>query len=134
MIRTAPPGPMPESASLDTAIARAIAQLPHRRVQPVEVDGRRFWVKRCERTRLRHRLQKGNPARAFHRERAALHDLAGTALPVQALAAEGPDFLATADAGPSLQKLLRNPSVPEAERRSACFHAGVALEIGRAHV
>jgi hypothetical protein len=104
-----------------------LRQASGRRVEPVEYGGRRYWIKRREALTGRMRLQKGNPAKAFERERAALRLLAERQLPVAPVVAEGPDFFATPDVGPSLLKLIRNPAIGPSERCAAFAAAGSAL-------
>ncbi len=117
-----PPAPDGLVARLHAAVA-----LKPGRVQRVEVDGIKYWVKQREELGFRLRLQKGNPARAFDAERAALHTLSGRGLPVAAIVAEGPGFFATVDHGPTLAQLIRRDSLTEAERIAAFTAAGRGL-------
>jgi hypothetical protein len=91
------------------------------------LDGRRYWVKRVERLSRRWRLQKGDPERAFFRERAAMAALAGRGLPVAAPVAEGPDFVALPDFGTSLTALPGPKGSPE--RLAAFAGGGAALAV-----
>ena len=120
---TAPPHPAPpDPAALATALADA-DPTGTRRVVAVRLDGRRYWVKRAEQLSRRWRLQKGDPARAFARERAALARLADRGLPVAAPVAEGPDFIVLPDLGPPLTEL---PGPPGSADRLAAYAAGGA--------
>jgi tRNA A-37 threonylcarbamoyl transferase component Bud32 len=92
----------------------------HARIRPVDYGGRRYWVKRRERLGLRMRLQKGNAARSFDIEQAALRSLAARSLPVPAVVASGDDWLAIEDAGTSLADILRRKGDPDL----APFRAG----------
>lgn len=97
------------------------------RVSSLMVDGTRVWLKRVERHGPIRRLQKGDPAAAFKRERAALRDLAGRGLPVAQLIAEGNDWFAIADCGTVLDHILRKSSRPPQERSAIFTAAGQAL-------
>lgn len=76
------------------------------RVQRVEVEGRVFWIKRLEQLRLRYRLQKGDPRKAFERERLAYREMNAAQAPVPQVVAEGADFLVLPDCGLDLRRLL----------------------------
>ncbi len=120
----------PSSASLAPDLAVEVGRAidgATRRVRRVEIGHAAYWVKQRERLGLRLRLQKGDPARAFDAERTALHTLAGRGLPVAEIVAEGPDFFATADQGATLNRLLADDAVPEAERIAAFAAAGRGL-------
>ncbi|MDK3018465.1 BUD32 family EKC/KEOPS complex subunit [Pseudodonghicola flavimaris] len=78
---------------------------PLPRVEPVEIDGRRAWLKRPEQLSGRMRLQKGDPVAAFDRERQAYRALQGKGLPIPEILDEGPDYVVTLDAGPTLTQL-----------------------------
>lgn len=107
----------------------AIATLPPaQRVAPVAVDGRRYWVKRREHyDSLKLRLQKGDAARAFERERRALHDLGRLGLPVPPVVDEAEDYFVTPDSGVPLAKILRDRLLAEEERMAAFRAAARAL-------
>lgn len=114
------------------ALAAALAAAGTARIAAVEVAGRRLWVKRPERFRNRRRgwrmrLQKGDPARSFAREVAAMRFLAERGLPVPDLLAAAEDHLVLGDAGASLKLLLADPAGSTAERVAACTAAGAAL-------
>jgi len=117
------PAPLPDP---DRRLAEA-ARASRDRVQRVEIDGRVYWIKRVEKLSGLMRWQKGNPGRALERERSALRALAGSGLPVPGLAAEGDDFIATPDSGPSLDKVHSDPAIGPGERRDAFAAAGSAL-------
>ena len=119
-----PDAPDPE---LIDCIRDALAR-DARRVLPVTCGDRTIWVKRLERLSPLRRLQKGSAAAVFEAERAALHALAGRGLPVPPILAEGPDFFALPDCGPSLDHLLRTPgATTETDRMAAFEAAGRAL-------
>lgn len=114
------------AAGLSDRLHEVIAQRPDR-VQRVQFGDRTFWVKQREALGLRLRLQKGNPARAFDAERDALHALAGRGLPVAGIVAEGADFFATPDHGPTLATILRRNDLGANERIAAFAAAGRGL-------
>ena len=95
------------------------------RITPLDHRGRRYWIKRVESLPLRWRLQKGNPARSFARERAALHNLAARGAPVPPILAEGEDWFALPDCGETLAAILRRPD--PADRAEVFARAGAAL-------
>lgn len=96
------PALSPLSPALAAVLADALAR-PAQRVAPLDVQGRRYWLKRPERHKSWvRRLQKGDPARALEAEREGLHALSGLDLPVLRIAAEGADFLLLEDAGRSI--------------------------------
>lgn len=102
------------------ALPEGLAQLVRRRlataagrVSRLVWNGRVYWLKRPETPRsLRWRLQKGSPRRAFEAECDALARLAGAGAPVPQVLAQGPEFLLVADAGRTLDALLRDPATP----------------------
>ncbi len=97
-----------------------IAQLNHR--------GQFIWVKQPERYgRAVLRLQKGDPQKAFERERAALHQLGDIGVPVPEIVAEGPEYFAISDCGSSLNLVLSEANLPMDERTHIFGRAGVAL-------
>ncbi len=118
-----PPHPLPDISARLAAAARS----SECRIERVEVGGQIYWIKRVEQLSGLMRWQKGDPARALERERNALRALAGCGLPVPVLAAEGPDFIATADSGQSLDRMFADPAVPPMMRRDAFAAAGAAL-------
>jgi hypothetical protein len=111
-----------DCAALESAVAASDPD-GAQRVLCVAVDGQRYWVKRAEQLSRRWRLQKGDPARAFARERAAMAALAGRGLPVAAPVAEGPGYIALPDFGPPLTALPGPAGSPE---RLTAFAAGGA--------
>lgn len=115
------------AAAVAAAVAEARARSGRSRVGRVTIGGREHWVKWQEVLTGRLRLQKGDPARGFARERAAFAALSGCGLPVPELAASGPDFLLVPDMGPSLLKFLRRSGAAPAERLAACRAGGAAL-------
>ncbi|MGY6410876.1 MAG: hypothetical protein ACXIUV_07630 [Alkalilacustris sp.] len=98
-----------------------------RRVLPLSVDGATYWVKQPERLHWRMRLQKGDAASAFERERTALRALAGRGLPVARLVAEAPGLLAVEDCGTPLRSVLSDRACPLPERLVAARAGGAAL-------
>ncbi|SFL06794.1 hypothetical protein [Shimia haliotis] len=76
------------------------------RVERVETQHGVFWIKRPERLSLRYRLQKGDPRKAFERERLGFHDLNAANGPAPHLALEGQDFIVLPDCGPNLRHRL----------------------------
>ena len=124
MVELSPPPHLdgPVAARIQSALAASSV-----RVQRVMVDGTPLWIKRVERPTLLRRLQKGNARAAFAAERAALGALALAGAPVPAILAEGRDYYAVADGGPTLKAVLRDPAAPTAERARAFAAAGRAL-------
>lgn len=120
---TAPP-PAPNAAL--TARIKAHAAATDRRISRLEHDGQTIWVKKREHLTLRLRLQKGNANTAFSAERDALHQLQAAGVPVPKIIAEGPDYFATADSGPSLKQLLIGPATDQTE---AYLEAGKQLAL-----
>lgn len=106
----------------------ALRNLPFdQRISRMKVNGRHYWVKRQERLSLRWRLQKGNPSRAFKREREGLRQLYAMGLPVPRIIDEGPDYFVTPDASKSLENIFRSPEYSDAERETALNAAVRAL-------
>lgn len=119
---------------LDALVARAgMPDAP--RVEAVELNGRRYWIKHPEVLSLRWRLQKGNPARLFARERRTHRALIARGAPVPPLLAEAETYVVLPDCGPTLEATLSD-AAPE-ERQRAFFAAGAALAglhaLGLAH-
>ncbi len=115
---------------------RARAATPNGpRVESVDLAGRRYWIKRPEVLSLRWRLQKGDPARSFEREKDAHRTLITAGAPVPPIIDEGPGFIILADCGPTLATLLTAPEHPE--RGPAFAAAGTTLArlhaLGLAH-
>ena len=111
-----------------TGLAEFIREAPSdQRMRRVEYAGAAYWVKRPERLSLRWRLQKGDPIRAFERERRGYHDMRRLGLPVADLALEGPDYLVTADFGVPLSAVMSDPAYAPAERGRALNAAAEAL-------
>lgn len=111
-----------------SSLRRAVEKSPRdQRLRRIEHQGHSYWVKRPERLTLRLRLQKGNPRRAFERERRAYQTMSRRGLPVASLVIDGPDYLVTRDAGLPLNKIMRNPDTPAADRNAAMTAAAAAL-------
>ncbi len=106
------------------------------RVQRIEVEGQVFWIKRVERLGLRYRLQKGDPRKAFERERLAYLEMNAANAPVPRLVAEGADFLVLPDCGLDLRQLLERED-DVASRHHMLLEASVMLaefhNLGFAH-
>lgn len=115
----------PELAALRRAVQEQAT--PGARVARITLRGRSYWVKRREVLPLRWRLQKGDPARAFERERRAYRALGGRDLPLATCVDEGPDYLVIRDAGAPLSRLMRDESLPAADRAAALDAAAAAL-------
>lgn len=111
---------------LRRALDRALQTAPVR-VRRVSAGGQALWLKRAETLSLRWRLQKGDPRRGLEAERAGLHVLGEMGLPVARLVAEGPDYLATAEAGRPLSAVLADPAHGGADRLAGFVAAGAAL-------
>ncbi|MGR3635620.1 MAG: hypothetical protein ACU0BK_06795 [Shimia sp.] len=77
------------------------------RVERMETQSGVFWIKRPEQLSLRYRLQKGDPRKAFERERLGFHDLNEVHGPAPTLVAEGTDYIVLPDCGPNLRYRLR---------------------------
>jgi len=121
------PIPPPKTdAALLAAIAAHVAATD-KRISRFEHDGQIIWIKRQEKLSLRMRLQKGDAQTAFRAERAALHRLQTAGVPVPKILLEGPDFIATADSGPTLQYLLQAQSGTVGQRATAFAAAGAQL-------
>lgn len=119
-------------------LRRAVRKIPaNLRVTSIEVNGQSYWVKRQKKLSLRWRLQKGNPARAFEREREGLHLMHTAGMLVPRIVDEGPDYFVTPDAGISLAALCKSPAFEEAERQAALAEAARTLhelhDAGMAH-
>ncbi|MCP4205882.1 MAG: hypothetical protein GY767_02385 [Shimia sp.] len=96
------------------------------RVQRLEVETQVFWIKRVEQLGLRYRLQKGDPRKAFERERLAYHEMNAAQAPVPRLVAEGADFLVLPDCGANLRYLLAD-EVDIGRRQQMLIEASVML-------
>ncbi|WP_270725416.1 hypothetical protein [Shimia sp. Alg240-R146] len=100
------------------------------RVERVETQSGVFWIKRPEQLSLRYRLQKGDPRKAFERERLGFHDLNEAHGPAPMLVAEGEDFIVLPDCGDNLRYRLKIEA-DAAVRRSLLLDA--ASSLGRMH-
>ncbi|WP_226779170.1 hypothetical protein [Oceaniglobus trochenteri] len=124
--RAAPYIPPMTPPDLNSAILAALAENPDR-VQHIIHDGKTIWLKRRERLGPVRRLQKGDSARAFEAERAALHEWAALGAPAPRILAEGPEFFAMADSGRPLHTLMTDdaahlPAFRAAARALADLH------------
>ncbi|MFN3890367.1 MAG: phosphotransferase [Beijerinckiaceae bacterium] len=125
-----------ENPGLEQLIADAIAT--HARVRALtDADGARYWLKVAEQTTGVRRLQKGDARRALRAEEKALDRLSALGLPVTPIVARGPGYLILPDAGPTLDKLLRDPAANPEDRIRGFAAAGEGLarlhEAGYAH-
>lgn len=114
----------PELAPL---VARALREESGRFSRLVGPSGRVYWLKRVEKVTPRMRVQKGDGATLFERERAALHMLREAGLPVAPIIAEGPGYFVTPDLGPTLRTLVAEAEPARDERLRAFAGAGAAL-------
>lgn len=120
-----PSTPLRPSPDELAALARQAAGTA--RIRRIEAAGQFYWVKTEERLGLRMRLQKGDPHRAFAAELAALKTLSAAGLPVAPVVTEGADLFVTADCGPTLLQILRQPDGDAAGRIRAFGAAGAGL-------
>lgn len=112
--------------SLEHAIASTLASGDFR-VKSFEYDGATYWIKKPESLPMRMRLQKGDAARAFLKERRALRDLARLGVPVPAIVAEGENYFVMKSGGTSLNSLLTKRQLTADARLNAFSAAGRAL-------
>ncbi|MBT8409061.1 MAG: phosphotransferase [Alphaproteobacteria bacterium] len=123
----------PASPPFDAAQAAPAARLldlarqSTARISKIELDGKTYWVKRREKLGLRMRLQKGDAAAAFERERAAYRQLSRAGLPVPPLVAEDSDLFVIPDCGSNLARILRRQSGTLQERVAIFDKAARAL-------
>ncbi|QCO57520.1 hypothetical protein EOK75_17575 (plasmid) [Pseudorhodobacter turbinis] len=109
---------------LEAAIQAALTG-PYHRIMALDLaDGRKVWLKRAEHLTGRMRLQKGDGAKGFARERDGLHLLAQVGLPAAPILAEGPDWFVTPDLGSTLRQLMWDP---EGDKTPVFAAAGAAL-------
>lgn len=124
---------MLQSTPLSALVARAAAPGP--RIEPVDLEGARYWIKRPEALSLRWRLQKGDPLRLFAAERETHRLMQARGVPVPPLLAEAEDYLILPDCGPTLAALMRAADRPS--HWAAFAAAGTALArlhaLGLAH-
>ncbi|CUH51587.1 BUD32 family EKC/KEOPS complex subunit [Shimia marina] len=106
------------------------------RVEKMQAEGKTFWIKRPEILGLRYRLQKGDPQKAFARERLAYQEMNAAGAPVPQVVADGDDFLVLPDCGPDLRAQL-NQDRAAGELRDLLMNASGALgafhRLGFAH-
>lgn len=86
-----------------------------------------YWLKQKEPFNFFRCLQKGNPERAFERERIAYHVLGNIGLPIPPLAGEGENWFVVPDTGPTLSQMLWDGEGTQDERITAFKAAGSAL-------
>ncbi|MFN4172646.1 MAG: serine/threonine protein phosphatase [Pseudorhodobacter sp.] len=122
---------MTDSSSPDQltgALHAALADLPVRIRALRLTDGQRVWLKRAEHLTGRMRLQKGDGASGFAREREGLRVLGAMGLPVAPVIAEGPGWFVTPDLG----RTLRDHLWQGTEDLTEAFAAG-GRALGRLH-
>ena len=117
---------IPADARFEMAVLGFSAR-PGARIGRFEVDGRTYWIKRVDRPNLINRLQKGPPLAAFDADLAAMKSLAARGVPVPQIVAEGPGIFVTRDAGPTIDRMLRDQTGTLADRVAAFAAAGTAL-------
>lgn len=118
------------SPTLARELAAALAR-NGARVELIETEADRAWLKRVEVLAGVLRLQKGDPRRALDAERRGLRLLGERGLPVVPLLAEGPDWLLTGDCGPTAEALLRAETLPAVS--VARLMAAVGSALGALH-
>ena len=96
------------------------------RVERIEEAGQVFWIKRPEKLDLRFRLQKGDPAKAFERERQAYRELNMKQAPVPQIVADAPTYLVLPDCGADLRHRL-NHEEGAVHRRDLLLNASETL-------
>lgn len=116
-------------SALRGAVEEALREGEHRRTTRLDVKGQYFWLKRVERPGLLRRLQKGDSAAAFERERQTLHRFGAMGLPVPEIIAEGPDWLLMPDSGTPLDRVLLHEAWTKCDRQEAFASAGEALAL-----
>lgn len=100
------------------------------RIGPVEIDGRKGWLKRPEKLGLSLRLRKGDPEKGFQREKQIYLALQGKGLPVADLLAVGEDYFVTADAGSAVNRLRKNTlDQPEVFHEVLCESAKALAQL-----
>ena len=119
---------------LDSALAELGLDIPGldpaARIQPGRLGDATVWVKTPEvvgRRLLWNR--KGNPQRAFERERVALAALQDRGLPVVGLIAHSPRVMVLRDCGPPVTDLLSDPAQSDATLAEVLHASGAALGV-----
>lgn len=110
-----------------TPIVRAHLAQSNARISKITVAGTDIWIKRNLPERLRRRLTKGDTAKAFEAERAALHLLGAAGAPVPPILCEGADYFAVPDCGPTLHSMLRHATTEDPQRVAIFEKAAIAL-------
>lgn len=95
-----------------TFVTQLQQQFPNQRVLPFEFKGQRYWLKQVEKLQGRDKWSKGNPKKAFERERDKLHFLNKMQAPVPQLILEAPTYFVLQDVGTRLDHILKevNPT------------------------
>ena len=118
--------PSAQNRDIATQIKAHLQEVP-KRISSIKVNGEKIWIKRIERLGPVRRLQKGNPAHAFERERLALQTLGDLQMAAPRIIAQGPDWFAISDCGQSLLQIRAISSSPENQQLHIFAAAGRAL-------
>lgn len=86
-----------------------------------------YWLKQKEPFNFFRSLQKGNPQRAFERERSAYHILGDANVPIPPLVGESDSWFVVPDTGPTLSQMLWEGEGTQSERITAFQAAGAGL-------
>jgi hypothetical protein len=113
---------IPPDPRFDAAVAETAG-----RIGQFSLDGATYLIKRVDRPTLINRLQKGPPHAAFDSDLAAIKALAARGAPVPEIIGEGPCIFVARDAGPALDRILRDQTGTVADRVAAFSAAGAAL-------
>lgn len=85
-------------------------QFPHKRILPFEFKGQYYWLKQIEQLQGKDKWSKGNPKKAFERERDKLHFMNKMQAPVPQLILETPTYFVLQDTGIRLDHVLKEAS------------------------
>lgn len=97
------------------------------RIRKIEHDGVCYWAKKSETLSLRWRIQKGDPMVAFKADLDGMHALSEAGIPVAQIAVKGPNYVVTADSGPTLAQMLVSKEYTNEQRIAAFTAAGREL-------
>lgn len=118
----------------DLDLLRHAADLPPGRVARLEIADQSYFVKSVEvRTKLRQRITKGDPAKAFAREVALLRAFAARGAPVPRIIAANATHLVLADHGTPVEKAIRKGHVSDALLRQIGTSLAALHKLGLAH-
>lgn len=123
---------MPEIQTPDADLLARITShvaTTDKRVSQMQHEGQTIWIKKQERLTLRMRLQKGDARAAFLAEHDAIHLMQKAGVPVPQIVAEGVDYFATLDCGPSIKWLLLDYDGPSMRHLDAYAAAGKQLAL-----